>query len=252
MGALGPGRVVARPRTRALALHEPPGPRSSRRPGCGWRGGPAARRVATAAAGRPLARGSGRGAGLSRGAGRWATPVIRVRGQEYAAARVICDQIGQVSRGELCPSPSGSRPCCALRRTATRPLPSTGRPVGDVLGQVAADYPRVREQVFTADGSLHRFLNVYVNDDDVRYTGGLDDGRRGGRRDHPPARRRRGRLPSGTVRLGARAHRRHAHGRRERPQPERVGADLDEARGQEPRGLGEGPRRPLARRRRRG
>jgi molybdopterin converting factor small subunit len=31
----------------------------------------------------------------------------------------------------------------------------------------------VREQVFTADGSLHRFLNVYVNDDDVRYTGGL-------------------------------------------------------------------------------
>jgi len=24
------------------------------------------------------------------------------------------------------------------------------------------------------DGSLHRFLNVYVNDDDVRYLGGVD------------------------------------------------------------------------------
>jgi sulfur-carrier protein len=49
-----------------------------------------------------------------------------------------------------------------------------GATVGDVLGKVAADYPGVREQVFSDDGLLHRFLNVYVNDDDVRYTGGLD------------------------------------------------------------------------------
>ena len=48
-----------------------------------------------------------------------------------------------------------------------------GATVGDVLGRLAADHPGVRDQVFTADGSLHRFLNVYVNDDDVRYTGGL-------------------------------------------------------------------------------
>ena len=48
-----------------------------------------------------------------------------------------------------------------------------GATVGDVLGSLAQDHPGVREQVFTADGSLHRFLNVYVNDDDVRYTGGL-------------------------------------------------------------------------------
>lgn len=49
-----------------------------------------------------------------------------------------------------------------------------GSTVGDVLGKLAADHPGVREQVFSADGTLHRFLNVYVNDDDVRYTGGLD------------------------------------------------------------------------------
>jgi sulfur-carrier protein len=48
-----------------------------------------------------------------------------------------------------------------------------GSTVGDVLGQLVADHPGVREQVFTKDGTLHRFLNVYVNDDDVRYTGGL-------------------------------------------------------------------------------
>jgi sulfur-carrier protein len=48
-----------------------------------------------------------------------------------------------------------------------------GATVGDVLGRLAAAHPGVREQVFSADGTLHRFLNVYVNDDDVRYTGGL-------------------------------------------------------------------------------
>jgi sulfur-carrier protein len=61
-------------------------------------------------------------------------------------------------------------------RTATdghKTLAVEGATVGDVLGRLAADHPGVREQVFTADGTLHRFLNVYVNDDDVRYTGGL-------------------------------------------------------------------------------
>lgn len=48
-----------------------------------------------------------------------------------------------------------------------------GHTVGDVLGRLAEAHPGVREQVFTGDGALHRFLNVYVNDDDVRYTGGL-------------------------------------------------------------------------------
>ena len=48
-----------------------------------------------------------------------------------------------------------------------------GATVGDVLVRLADDHPGVRDQVFTEDGALHRFLNVYVNDDDVRYTGGL-------------------------------------------------------------------------------
>ena len=61
-------------------------------------------------------------------------------------------------------------------RTATgghKTVSLEGATVGDVLGRLVEDHPGVREQVFTSDGTLHRFLNVYVNDDDVRYTGGL-------------------------------------------------------------------------------
>jgi len=49
-----------------------------------------------------------------------------------------------------------------------------GTTVGDVLAKLVADHPAVKDQVFTDDGTLHKFLNVYVNDDDVRYTGGLE------------------------------------------------------------------------------
>ena len=49
-----------------------------------------------------------------------------------------------------------------------------GDTVGDVLRGLAEAYPAVRGQLIGDDGSLHRFLNVYVNDDDVRYLGGLD------------------------------------------------------------------------------
>jgi MoaD family protein len=62
-------------------------------------------------------------------------------------------------------------------RTATdgqKTVAVEGATVRDVLGRLAADHPGVREQVFRTDGTLHRFLNVYVNDDDVRYTGGLE------------------------------------------------------------------------------
>jgi molybdopterin converting factor small subunit len=32
----------------------------------------------------------------------------------------------------------------------------------------------VKGQLLNDDGTLHRFLNVYVNDDDVRYLGGVN------------------------------------------------------------------------------
>ena len=49
-----------------------------------------------------------------------------------------------------------------------------GATVGEVLVSLLEQHPGLREQVFTADGSLNRFVNVYVNGRDVRYEQGLD------------------------------------------------------------------------------
>lgn len=49
-----------------------------------------------------------------------------------------------------------------------------GTTVGEVLNHLVATYPTLEGQVLDAEGGLHRFLNIYVNDDDVRYIGGLN------------------------------------------------------------------------------
>ena len=37
-----------------------------------------------------------------------------------------------------------------------------------------AKYPGITKNVLAEDGGLHRFINVYVNDEDVRYLGSLE------------------------------------------------------------------------------
>ncbi|HUX04907.1 MAG TPA: ubiquitin-like small modifier protein 1 [Acidimicrobiales bacterium] len=62
-------------------------------------------------------------------------------------------------------------------RTATDGATSVlvdGATIGEVLNELTESYPQIKEQLLNDDGSLHRFLNVYVNDDDVRYLGGVD------------------------------------------------------------------------------
>jgi molybdopterin converting factor small subunit len=49
-----------------------------------------------------------------------------------------------------------------------------GSTVGEVLLHLTRTYPGIKGQLINEDGSLHRFLNVYVNDDDVRYLGGVE------------------------------------------------------------------------------
>ena len=46
--------------------------------------------------------------------------------------------------------------------------------VGELIGQLDSRYPGFRRQVLTDDGSLHRFVNVYLNDEDIRYIEKLD------------------------------------------------------------------------------
>jgi molybdopterin converting factor small subunit len=42
-----------------------------------------------------------------------------------------------------------------------------------VIDKLEADHPGLRARVLDDDGKLRRFVNVYVNDDDVRFASGL-------------------------------------------------------------------------------
>ncbi len=44
----------------------------------------------------------------------------------------------------------------------------------EVLADLAKKYPGLRDQFFAHNGDLHRFVNIYVNDEDVRYLSSLD------------------------------------------------------------------------------
>jgi sulfur-carrier protein len=55
-----------------------------------------------------------------------------------------------------------------------RQVSASGASVGDVLRDLAASHPATQDQLFSADGTLNRYVNVYLNDEDVRVLGGLD------------------------------------------------------------------------------
>ncbi|MDP9445338.1 MAG: MoaD/ThiS family protein [Actinomycetota bacterium] len=48
-----------------------------------------------------------------------------------------------------------------------------GASLGAVIEDLEANHPGIRERLVDGD-DLRRFINVYVNDQDVRFTGGLD------------------------------------------------------------------------------
>jgi molybdopterin converting factor small subunit len=48
-----------------------------------------------------------------------------------------------------------------------------GSTIGEAVTALVGQHPGLREQLLTADGDLHRFVNVYLNGRDVRYLDGL-------------------------------------------------------------------------------
>jgi sulfur-carrier protein len=48
-----------------------------------------------------------------------------------------------------------------------------GGTVGDALLALADRYPETRDQLFSPEGDLNRYVNVYLNDEDVRVLDGL-------------------------------------------------------------------------------
>ena len=51
---------------------------------------------------------------------------------------------------------------------------ASGDTLAALLDSLDADHPGLKGRLVTQDGGLHRFVNVYVNDEDVRFTGSLD------------------------------------------------------------------------------
>lgn len=62
-------------------------------------------------------------------------------------------------------------------RSATdgaKEVSASGATVGDVLRDVVTNHPDTERQFFAPDGGLNRYVNVYLNDEDVRVLDGLD------------------------------------------------------------------------------
>ncbi len=55
-----------------------------------------------------------------------------------------------------------------------REVTASGADVGAVLRELASTHPATEPQLFGADGQLNRYVNVYLNDEDVRVLQGLD------------------------------------------------------------------------------
>ena len=49
-----------------------------------------------------------------------------------------------------------------------------GATLAEVLAALNAAHPGFSDRLFDQDGNLHKFVNVFVSDDDVRYLDGLN------------------------------------------------------------------------------
>ena len=62
---------------------------------------------------------------------------------------------------------------CAPTPAARSPSRRRARPLAEVIDNLEADHAGLKARL-VKEGTLHRFINVYVNDEDVRFTGGLE------------------------------------------------------------------------------
>ena len=49
-----------------------------------------------------------------------------------------------------------------------------GETAGEAIGNLASEYPDLRQHLYTGDGKLRSFVNVYKGDEDIRYLDGAD------------------------------------------------------------------------------
>ena len=53
-------------------------------------------------------------------------------------------------------------------------ISAEGETIGEVIDDVVRQFPGTATHLKAPDGGVHRFVNVYLNDEDVRYLGKLD------------------------------------------------------------------------------
>ena len=51
-----------------------------------------------------------------------------------------------------------------------------GKTVKDVIDHMERNYPGLKERICEGDGKLRRFVNIYVNDEDIRFKNNIDTG----------------------------------------------------------------------------
>ncbi len=61
--------------------------------------------------------------------------------------------------------PTPLRPHCGGQSSAE----AAGATVGEVLESLTAQHPGLRQHLFNEQGKLRSFVNIYLNDDDIRY-----------------------------------------------------------------------------------
>ena len=60
---------------------------------------------------------------------------------------------------------AGKQPTVDVRATTVR----------DALAQLTAEHPDLKRHLYTDDGKLRAFVNVYLNDEDIRYLDGREN-----------------------------------------------------------------------------
>lgn len=51
---------------------------------------------------------------------------------------------------------------------------AAGANVNDILKDLEAKFPGIKDRLCDADGKLRRFVNVYVNEEDIRFLSGAE------------------------------------------------------------------------------
>jgi molybdopterin synthase sulfur carrier subunit len=51
---------------------------------------------------------------------------------------------------------------------------ASGATIADIIVDLEKNYPGLRERICEPDGKLRRFVNLYLNDEDIRFKKNLD------------------------------------------------------------------------------